>query len=332
MTENKTWHRTALGLMLAGCFPLAAQADLVLYGRLYAELASETRGAGTSEQDVQTLDDAQGLGRIGLRFSQPLDNGWQAFGQYEWQMDAPSGAESFTQRDAFVGLRGGFGAVALGRFNGVYKRFGGTDFDPLVFTGLEARGHGGMSAGPFGTTGFVSRAIEYRAPVWQPAGELRLEAAAQYLFGEDDTIAPDGGKGGYLAGVNASWKALQLVAAVSHDEQSRADNVKLGLKVDDGNFSYLIQQETVETGGYDTVGIGEFLYGGVQYRSGKLLYVLQAGSYKSELTVGDAAYYAIGAQYSLADNVRIYGGYRNTDSDIDTLDSTALALGLRYDF
>ncbi|HET9680007.1 MAG TPA: porin [Gammaproteobacteria bacterium] len=324
-----------ISAVLAVCgWPFAASsADLVLYGTAYAELAAETTNEGSTEQRVETLDDRQGFGRIGLRFSQSLSSDWVVFGLYEWQMDVPSGEQNFEARDAFIGLSSDYGSLALGRFNGVYKTTGGINFDPFVFTSLQARGNGGMSTGPFGTTGFVSHAIQYRAPVWQPDEDFQLEAAVQYVVGEDTTATEaDGSPGSYLAGLQMTWQAATLIAATSHNDATGASNSKLGVRITEGDISYLLQHETVETGGFDAAGIGTYIFAGVQYRAGKALYVLQAGDYNSDTSDGNAGYFALGVRYSLADNVQVYGGYRSTDSDVAALSSSSLSLGLRYDF
>lgn len=316
---------------MAACLPAVCQADLVIYGRIYAEIASETRGSGAVEQDVNTVDDAQGNGRLGLRFTQRINESLSAFGKYEWQMDAAEGS-GFEPRDAYVGLEGAFGSVALGRFTGMYKSTGGTAFDPFVYTGLEARRNGGMSSGPFGTTGFVSRAIEYRMPAWRPLEGMNVNAGVQYLYGDDTTVELDGDAGGYLAGVSIEYGVFEFIAAASHDDFSDANNVKFGVRLREGNLTYLLQTEDVETGGYDPTGAGSFILGGVQYRAGDVLYALQVGDYNSDLDDASAGYYAIGVHYSLARNIWLTGGYRNTDSDLDILGSSAVVLGMRYDF
>ena len=44
----------------------AARADVVLYGKIYAEFGTESFGTGVSEVEYTTLDDSQNLGRVGV--------------------------------------------------------------------------------------------------------------------------------------------------------------------------------------------------------------------------------------------------------------------------
>lgn len=313
------------------CLSGPCLAGLTIYGRIYAELATETQGEDAAETDTDTLDDAQGLGRIGLRFTQSLEGDLSAFGKYEWQMDAAEGS-GFNARDAYVGLNTPYGSIALGRFNGLYKTTGGADFDPFYLTGLEARNHGGMSGGPFGTTGFISRAVEYRIPEWQMGANTRLNAGVQYAYGEDTSTTADGTAGSVLAAATVAYKQLEVVAAYSQDGVSELANSKFGVRLREGNLTYFAQTENVEMGGFDTAGVGTFLLGGVEYQHDKWRFAVQAGNYSSEQDQADAAYFSVGAHYSLAQNVHITVGYRGTDSDIATLSSTAAVLGMRYDF
>jgi len=319
--------------LLAGlcCLPGPCLAGLTIYGRIYAELAAESQGEDATQTDTDTLDDAQGLGRIGLRFTQELEGGLSAFGRYEWGMDAAEGT-GFTAREAYVGLNTPFGSLAAGRFSGLYKSTGGADFDPFYQTGLEARQHGGMASGPYGTSGYIARAVEYRMPEWQIGADTRLNAGVQYAYGEDTSTIADGTAGSVLAAATVAYKQLEVVAAYSQDGVSELANSKFGVRLREGNLTYFAQTENVELGGFDTAGVGTFLLGGVEYQHDKWRFALQAGNYSSEQDQADAAYFAVGAHYSLARNVHVTVGYRGTDSDIASLSSTAAVLGLRYDF
>lgn len=326
-------HLLSASLLVGlSCLPGPCLAGLTIYGRIYAELAAETQGEDAAQTDIDTLDDAQGLGRIGLRFTQELEGSLSAFGKYEWGMDAAEGT-GFTAKQAYVGLNTPFGSLAAGRFNGLYKSTGGTDFDPFYQTGLEARKHGGMSSGPFGTTSYIARAVEYRMPEWQLGANTHVNAGVQYSYGDDTsaTVA-DGTAGSVLAAATVAYKQLELIAAYSQDGVSELANSKFGVRLREGNLTYFAQTENVELGGFDNFGVGTFLLGGVEYQHNKWRFALQAGNYSSEEAQADAAYFAVGAHYSLAQNVHVTVGYRGTDSDIASLSSTAAVLGLRYDF
>lgn len=311
--------------------PACARADLSLYGKLYAEVTQRTDGEGASALDRTTLDDEGNAGRIGLKMTQDLGSGLSAFGQYEFQANAPAGQSQFQTRQAFVGIKGSWGAVALGRFEGAYKITGGVVFDSFAYTSLQARGNGGMADTPFGNTGFISRAVQYETPMWSTEGGYRFSAIGQYGADSSPGVT-DASRGSYLAGLDFGYGTLDLVAAASHDKALEKTNVKYGLKVRSDDITYFVQQEKVEEGGYDPAGAGTFLLGAMQYRVGNVMYVGQVGNYRSDALQADASYWGLGFRYYLARNIWAVVGYRQTTSDIAALNTKVTAVGLRYDF
>ncbi len=311
--------------------PAYARADLSLYGKLYAEVTQRTDGEGATALDRTTLDDEGNAGRIGLKMEQDLGDGLTAFGRYEFQANAPAGQSQFQTRQAYVGLKGAYGALALGRFEGAYKITGGVEFDSFAYTSLQARGNGGMSDTSFGTSGFISRAVQYETPTWGSQEGARFSAIGQY--GADSTPGvTDANRGSYLAGLDFGYGTLDLVTAVSHDKALDKTNVKYGIKVLSGDITYFVQQEKVEEGGYDPGGAGTFLLGAMQYRVGNVMYVGQVGNYRSDALQADASYWGLGFRYYLARNIWAVVGYRQTTSDIAALNTKVTAVGLRYDF
>jgi len=96
----------------------------------------------------------------------------------------------FTGRDSFVALKGGFGLVGFGRFNGVYKTHGGVKYDPWVTTSMQARFNGGMSGTALGNAGFIDGLVVYQTPSLGPA-----TITAQY---EDVEVGGFDGTGTFL--------------------------------------------------------------------------------------------------------------------------------------
>ncbi|HEX5340720.1 MAG TPA: porin [Gammaproteobacteria bacterium] len=326
---NKTVWVLVAGVL--AILPTLCQADLTLYGRVYAEAAKETTGKGATKLDKDTLDDGQNAGRIGLKFSQTVNDGLTAFGKYEFTMNAPDATNDFSARESYVGIEGHFGAFAIGRFQGTYKTTGGIDFDPFAFTSLEARNNGGMSGSDFGTDGFISRAIQYQSPLLGGTDALHFQGTLQY--GMDSTPGvTDADRGSYLTGLTLGYGVADLVAAVAHDKARDKSNTKLGLRIRSGEITWLIQSENVEEGGFDPAGAGNFLYGGVEYRNGSINYVAQIGNYRSNAATSNGSYFALGIQYFFAQNVWLNAGYRNTQSDVDSLNSSAIVVGLNYNF
>ncbi|MDH3219235.1 MAG: porin [Gammaproteobacteria bacterium] len=102
---------TAIALAVAGtvAVPMAAQADLYASARI--GLASVDTG-GVSELSIGGVSS-----RFGMRSETDLGNGMTGFGRYEFSVNTEeSGADSVVGgRHAYVGLKGDFGSMTLGR-------------------------------------------------------------------------------------------------------------------------------------------------------------------------------------------------------------------------
>lgn len=325
---NRTFWVLMGALIVA--LPAVCRADLTLYGRIYAEAAKQTSGSGANKLDADTLDDTRNAGRIGLDLSQKVSDSVKVFGKYEFVMNAPSATNDFQARQSYVGIEGGFGSFALGRFEGAYKTVGGINFDPFAYTSLEARDDGAMSGSNYGTDGFISRAIQYQSPLMGSSDATHFQGIVQY--GMDSSGVTDADRGSYLAGLTFGYDQANLIGAVAHDKARDKTNTKLGFQITAGQITYVLQSENVEEGGFDPAGAGKFLYGGIAYRAGNINYVGQIGNYRSDAANSDGSYFGLGIQYFFAPNIWMNAGYRDTQSDVSSLNSTAIVVGLNYNF
>ena len=127
---------------------VSAQSTVTLYGLADAYVGSERIGGGTYNAltGVQVTPNANGTtntvvnsggqngsrqngSRWGLRVSEDLGGGLAAIAQFESGFDIDTGASAqgaLFGRQAFVGLKSGFGTVALGRQYGPYDDMKGT--------------------------------------------------------------------------------------------------------------------------------------------------------------------------------------------------------------
>ena len=112
---NKTLIAAAVSAALMA--PVAAQADVTVYGRIHNGIAiNDTDGSVGSSTDLNGAG-----GRFGFKASSDLGNGLTASAQYEFSTstDKPGSGVGST-RVATVGLSGGFGSVNLGNQWGAY--------------------------------------------------------------------------------------------------------------------------------------------------------------------------------------------------------------------
>jgi len=135
---------TAFGL------PLAAHAEVTVYGKLYPQInhisvddssavgttvstlsAKATGTPGTSVTAMQASNS-----RLGFRGNENLGNGMKAIFQLEMNahINDGTGGSTLFSRNTFLGLAGGFGTVKLGKIDTVYKQLG----DHLSFLGVSS--------------------------------------------------------------------------------------------------------------------------------------------------------------------------------------------------
>jgi predicted porin len=332
-------NRKIVSLLAAAALaPLGAQADVTLYGKIYAELANESFGSGLTEQEYTTLDDAQNLGRLGVKFSQDLDLGVQVFGQYEFSLNAPDSTNDFVMRAAHVGLRGKHASFAMGRFDGAYKITGGVNWDPFAFTSLQLAGTGGQSNTNFGNAGFVDHAVQVQTNYAE--GGVRFDATFQYGADAAPTTVTTP-KDSFLAGITLGFSSIDIIYAFAHNAATSGTNEKFGVKVAAGEATFMIQSEEVAAGGYDPGGEGQYLTGIFTYAIGNWLWVAEIADYNSDyvdllaptpIESANSALFTFGGRYYLAKDAWVVFGMRTSDSDIDDRDSSATVMGLRFDF
>lgn len=110
-------NKKLIAVAIAGAFalPVAASADNVtVYGQMHLSVDSLKDG-----QDRGT-NVSSNASRLGFKGTEKLGNGLDAIFQVETTVNGDGGASGGTftsQRDTFVGLKGGFGTVRLGFFD-----------------------------------------------------------------------------------------------------------------------------------------------------------------------------------------------------------------------
>lgn len=115
------------------------------------------------------LTDAWGNGNknvsnfSGLSFEagHKFDSGIDIFAKADFNFDTEGFKDNRAKyREQYVGIRGSYGEVRVGRLNTSYA-MSGLGYDPLHATSLQSRVNGGRSGGPLGHGGFVDDGISY---------------------------------------------------------------------------------------------------------------------------------------------------------------------------
>lgn len=322
----------ALAVAIALAVPMAADAGLAVSGQIQAEVMqlelTDTNGA--SDTAIYVADGAEteagqgGASTIALTIEQQLENALTAFGRIRFQPIPDSGAV-LGQRDAYVGIKHDtYGSLAVGRIASAYKT-STADWDPFYQTALQARGNGGMSAAH---NSYLDNTVEYGNSVQLAAG---INPAVKVQGIVDESGADDNG---ISAGVNMPVGSIEI--ALAYLDRGPADTVsmKAGAKytaqLSGKPVSVAAQYEDTEDSGY--AGKGQILYANATMTLGQLTPVIGYGQFSADAADSDATYIAAGVLYDLGESTRLHAGYRQTDSDINSGDVTAIAGGICLKF
>jgi len=94
----------------------AMAADVTIYGR--AHLSADHLDNG----DDSAIKVSSNSSRLGFKASTKLENGLEALVQIEQEVRIDNGSGTWTSRDSFVGLKGDFGLVRVGKFDTPHKK------------------------------------------------------------------------------------------------------------------------------------------------------------------------------------------------------------------
>lgn len=122
--------KSLIALTLAA-LPVAAMADVTLYGTIKAGVET-SRSVFHQEGQVTEVTTGTGIvdlgSKIGFKGQEDLGNGLKAIWQLEQKASIAGTDSGWGNRQSFIGLKGGFGKVRVGRLNSVLKDTG--DINP----------------------------------------------------------------------------------------------------------------------------------------------------------------------------------------------------------
>ena len=356
----------ALAVAAAVVAPSIVAAETTVYGRAQAELVSFDHEDGKSDDDkaidFTAVDNS--MGRVGVKSSEDLGNGWTALAKFEWKADvvdnvaavnqnniattglpddpATAGVDEskaanpktelvLTARESMVGLKNKMVQIEVGRTKQAYKYTGGVKYDPFVATILEARGNAGMLKnvkgydGGFGHSSFLPATAAVRVK----SGPVKF----------DLNYGPTTDDGRMAFSVAFAQDNFEVFVAGFDSGDSAGDDTlsatKFGGQFKTGAHKISLQMESIdnEVDGAETQTI-DYMFLGYQMKMGNNIFVAQMGTRDVEQKgKADASddYMAIGAIHKFTKTARIFGGYRSTAQE-DEKGENVFSVGLRKDF
>ena len=287
---------------------LAMAADVNIYGRAHVSLDYLDDGKAYNEVSLSS-----NASRLGFKVEHKVREDLHVFAQIEQQVNFSSGAEDqedsvdFSTRDTFVGLKGEFGQVKVGRFDSAFK---------------AARGPANFFGDQVGDLRNITRAYQHRFDERNP-NTIEYQSPR---FG-----------GGFVAKAGLSLHdgtMVSLGTAAEHPSNEKSQAYDLGLNYKAGALdlaaAYEHYSEDVNRGERDGFRIAAGYKVTPALQLGALYQLTQ--SEQGSATNADANVFGVGADYQWRDKNYIRGHVYHRDVDSNDANATLIALGLEHRF
>lgn len=319
--------KTLIALAVLGSMA-SAQAQVTLYGiaDLWLGRTSATDGAGDKTSTTQMASGGLSGSRIGVSGSKDLGNGLNGVFKLEQGFNLDTGkskdVESTFNRQAYVGLGGGFGQVTFGNtWTAMDDVLGAANsgFD----SALSASNNVLMVPSEYESN--PGNTIKYNSP---SMGGFSL--GASYSLNEGNTDEPKVGD------FSISYADGPLAVNVAYQQQSLsgADAVKLtavNAAYDLGVVKLLASLGQLKASASKSTDI-QF---GVDVPVTKALTVSAGYAVSDDNAAagnGERSGFGIAAGYSLADTTTLYGGFRQAEAKNSNVEDNVVAVGIKHAF
>ncbi|WP_105200269.1 porin [Pseudoalteromonas sp. T1lg10] len=290
-----------------------ALADVNIYGKANVTMQSSDEGEGSFTEIKSNAS------RLGFKGTENLSDGLDVVYKFEFQVDV-SDADSkgdddnITARNQYVGLKGNFGQVVVGRNDTALKQSQGK---VDLFSDLE-----GDIKNIFKGENRLGNSVTYTSNSY---GGVKLIAS---YIAEDDVDADDGYSVALTYG-DQGLKETKLFASVAADSDVKGyDIVRATVQTKLAGFKLGAMYQTQEPaeGGEDADGF------------------LVSASYAIDKTVLKAQYQTMdfdgldrngitaGVDYKFNKNTKLFGFYTKFEDDAAENDEDYLGLGIEYKF
>ncbi|MFC6440745.1 porin [Bowmanella sp. JS7-9] len=297
---------TLASLLMTGLISTGAVADpLTVYGKINVTAQSSDEGDG-SFTELKSNNS-----RFGIKGDYALEDGLQVVYTLEWQVDVADlgGSDNIKSRNQYLGLKGDFGTVLLGRNDTMLKQSqGGVD----LFNDYEAD-----LKGLWKGENRLSNTVTYVTPAFDKFSFGITYVAAGSTEGED----------GISAAVfygDKSLKKSNWFASVATDKDINGydtTRATVQTKLEAWTLGASVQRQEPSEGG--TSKNGAMVSAG--YKMGKVTYKAQLQTLEDDQSV------SLGADYKLGDKTKLFAWYTDRDYDA-SVDRSWLAVGIEHKF
>ena len=299
----------AIAIAAAAAAPIAANAAGTAYAKVQVEIASIDNGTDSA---IDLNDNSQGM--FGFKGSEELGNGLTMIGKMEFGMDTDV-ATLKSNRQAYVGMKAGFGTVMMGQLPSPYKYAGGVKYDAFVATHLQSRGTT-MSASALGHNSFQAKNLGARL--------MDGKLAINYGIAEEAVNAGDI----TVAYKHKMGKNEVQVAHVSHsfDAAITGSGADYSATKVAGKFAGVkFQVESIDADG--DKGTNLFVAYSMKAAGGSV--VIQGGQSDFDSMTDATTDVTVGYIKKFTKKARYFVGARSTDGDSE---ATVVTYGMRFDY
>ncbi|ASD68318.1 porin [Pseudoalteromonas piscicida] len=305
--------KTALALSLLSAFTFQANAEVDVYGKANVSVQSSDDGAGSATEIKSNAS------RFGFKGSEKLDSGLEVIYKLEFQVDVSDAdskgdKDNITARNQYVGLKGNFGEVVIGRNDTALKQsqgkldqFNDLESDIKVLFKGENR---------------LGDSISYKSPSFNGFRVLGS-------FIAEDSKEGENGFSTALTYGDAGLKESTIYAAIAADSEVNGyDTVRFTVQGKVADFKLGAMYQTQEKVDGSAEADGYLL--NAAYKLGNA--TLKAQYQVIDFDAGDKVDgVSVGVDYKLAKNAKVYGFYSTFDAD-NQVEKDYLGLGIEYKF
>ncbi|URQ98186.1 porin [Pseudoalteromonas sp. SCSIO 43095] len=306
--------KSSLCLALLSGLSFNALAEVDIYGKANVTVQSSDDGEGSFTEIKSNAS------RFGLKGSEKITDGLEAVYKFEFQVDVSdadskgNNDDNISARNQYVGLKGAYGQVVVGRNDTALKQSQGK-LD--LFNDLE-----GDIKNVFKGENRLGDSITYTSKSYEGFKVLAT------FIAEDDVDADNGYSMAVTYGDSALKKSAVYAAIAADSEVNGYDVVRATVqgKIEDFRVGAMYQTQEKVDGSAEADG---YLVNAA-YLMGSNTFKMQYQTMDFDDS-DDKSAISVGVDHKLNKNLKIFGFYSSFDMD-NNVDQDYLGLGMEYKF
>lgn len=312
--NNMKFVKSSLCLALLSGLSFNALADVDIYGKANVTVQSSDDGEGSFTEIKSNAS------RLGVKGSEKINDSLEAVYKFEFQVDV-SDADSkgdnddnISARNQYVGLKGAFGQVVIGRNDTALKQSQGK-LD--LFNDLE-----GDIKNVFKGENRLGNTVSYSSNSYEGFKVLATFVA------EDDVDADNGYSMAVTYGDVALKKSAVYASIAADSEVNGYDVVRASIQGKIENFKLGAMYQTQEAVDGSAEADGYLL--NAAYSMGSNTFKVQYQDMDFDDS-DDKSAISVGLDHKLNKNIKVFGFYSSFDMD-NNVDQDYVGLGMEYKF